>query len=54
MKWPTQAQEISIAIKELFPVVIAAAIYVTGFAKTSHLRTKILIQFFAPAYSYTQ
>ena len=27
MKWPAQAQEFSIAIKELFPVVIAAAIY---------------------------
>ena len=27
MKWPTPAQEFSIAIKELFPVVIAAAIY---------------------------
>ena len=27
MKWPAQAQEFSNAIKELFPVVIAAAIY---------------------------
>ena len=27
MTWPSQAQEFSIAVKELFPVVIAAAIY---------------------------